>query len=411
MSLSLDSEAFFANRARSVGLTDAHIVSLKNAGVSTMAQLTFFCTFQPGAVDDTPLKDAVTDALALDPAPGAIMIGMRRLHYEAHAMFISDLKAKVTATDEDAPKRIPIAERASRHEEQKNRLNGLRLEGELECSYTTLDLVMQQFERNELKYVTLNLCTSREQEQAGFKKDAVLTLDSEGQIRIKPSSISAKVDTSTDFRIFQAFNRRGLAYDQAQLITYSVRAKWVDSLFAAMQRKPPDGFLPVSFQQVMTSDKELWKKLIEETRSGIVPDAVGNKPIDGAIAKWASSPEIMFFLMPMQGRAANIDYERPWKGDGKGYGKSRQGKGDSFRDSPKGRKGGGKGGKSSGKQDRPRMPEGCEPRTKKGERICIAFNTTNGCKHSKPGQKCHAGLHICAKPSCQGNHSAIGCTS
>ena len=196
-----------------------------------MAALTFFCTYQPGGADDKPLNDAVKDALAVDPVPGPVMIAMRRLHYEAHAMYISDLKNKVAATDEDAPKRIPVQERAARHEEQKARLMGLRLEGELECSYCLLDLVMQQFEKNELRYVILNLCTSREQEQAGFKKDAVLTLDAEGQLKIKPSSISAKVDISTDFRIFQAFNRRGLAYNQAQLITYSVHAKWVDFFF------------------------------------------------------------------------------------------------------------------------------------------------------------------------------------
>jgi len=414
MSLALDSEAFFASRAKSVGLTDAHVASLKTAGVYNMASLTFFCTYQPGGADDTPLKDAVKAALSLDPVPGPVMIAMRRLHYEAHAMYISDLKNKVSSTDEDAPKRIPVQERAARHQEQKNRLQGLRLEGELECSYALLDLVMQQFERNELKYVTLNLCTSREQEQAGFKKDAVLTLDAEGQLKIKPSSIMAKVDTSTDFRIFQAFNRRGLAYDQAQLITYSVHSKWVDFLFSSMQRKQPDGFLPISFQQVMIADKELWKKLIDETRAGIVPDATGVKPLDDALAKWSISPEILFFLMPMQGRS----YQNDSKGEGKGYDRNSKGydrlysgKGNQ-RYNPKGRGGKGdfKGKSGKGKNNGNRMPEGCSGYSKAGERVCIAFNSS-GCQEAKPGQKCSKGLHICAKKSCGGSHSATGCTA
>jgi hypothetical protein len=160
----------------------------------------------------------------------------------------------------------------------------------------------------------------------------------------------------------------------------------------------------------MIADKELWKKLIDETRSGIIPDSAGIKPVDAAMARWSSSPEILFFLTPMQGRSSNsgtTDYEQPWKGDPKGYGK--HSKGDRFRDSPKGYKGSGKGGK--GKQDRPRMPEGCEARTKKGEQICIPFNTTLGCKFAKLGQKCNKGLHICAKQNCHGHHSAIACTS
>jgi hypothetical protein len=414
MSMALESEAFFASRAKSVGLSDAHVQLLKTAGVATMASLTFFCTYQPGGADDAALKDAVKDALTVDLVPGPVMIAMRRLHYEAHAMYISDLKNKVTATDEDAPKRVPVQERAARHEEQKVRLNGLRLEGELECSYALLDLVMQQFERNELRYITLNLCTSREQEQAGFKKDAILTLDSEGQLRIKPSSISAKVDTSTDFRIFQAFNRRGLAYDQAQLITYSTHSKWVDFLFSSMQRKPPEGFLPVSFQQVMTADKELWKKLTDETRAGIVPDAGGVKPLDAAMNKWTTSPEILFFLMPMQGRQS-----QPSAPEGKGnpFGKTFEkwnGKGSDIRYSPKGAKGGkssGKGPKGKQRTEFPRMPEGCVTKTSKGQRICIQFNNSLGCKHAKPGQSCDRGLHICAKPECGGNHSAVGCTA
>ena len=391
-----------------MGLTDDQIDRLKIAGVSSMASMTFFCTYQPGGSDDTPLKDATKAALAIaDDVPGAVMISMRRLHYEAHAMYISDLKNKVTATDEDAPKRIPVQERAARHVEQKNRLVGLRLEGELECSYSLLDLVMQQFERNELKYVTLNLCTSREQEQAGFKKDAVLTLDAEGQLKIKPSSITAKVDTSTDFRIFQAFNRRGLAYDQAQLITFEVHSKWVDFLFSSMQRSPPDGFMQVTFQQVVTADKELWKKLIDETRAGIVSDAGGAKPIDAAMNKWTTSPEILFFLMPMQGRTSQAPYDR----FGKAF-DSQSGKGSS-RFSPKGKGGKGKKGKGKGKFEfeRPRMPEGCTTQTKDGARICIAFNTSLGCKYAKPGQKCDRGLHVCAKATCGGKHSAVGCTA
>ena len=125
MATSLESRAFFEARCKSMGLTDDLVQKLVAAGVSCLANMVFFTTYQPGGQDDTALVQEASKAMALDPLPGGVLIAIRRLHYEAHAMYIADLKLKVSATEEDVPKKMPTAERAARHVEQKKRLRGL----------------------------------------------------------------------------------------------------------------------------------------------------------------------------------------------------------------------------------------------------------------------------------------------
>ena len=174
MSASIESKAFFLSRCQALGFTQVQIEQLKDAGVATMGSMTFYCSYQPGSSDEAPLVKAAVSTFNKDPPESALMIALRRLHYEAHAMFISDLKNRVSATEDEAPKNMPVEERAARHKDQQARLTGISIQGEMECSHALLDLVMQQYEKNELKHVPISQCTSREQELAGYKKDAVL---------------------------------------------------------------------------------------------------------------------------------------------------------------------------------------------------------------------------------------------
>lgn len=272
----------------------------------------------------------------------------------------------------------------------------------MECSHALLDLVMQQYEKNEVKHVPITQCTSRDQELAGYKKDSTISLDSEGQLKLKQPSVQARVDTSTDFRLYQAFNRRGLAYDQANLLPYVQHLKWVDYLFAAMQRKPPEGYAQVSMNQALAADQQLWKKLADSTRDGIVPLATGDYPLQKAMEKWCEHAEVLFFLLPLPkssygAQSSDRQYDS------------------SNRFNPKGSKGKSKGaakGKGKGKSKNsstPKMPEGCVTKTQRGHPLCFAYNSPDGCTGAQPGGKCSRGLHLCARPNCWAKHSAVGC--
>ena len=411
MSLTVDSEPYFKSRAKIIGLDDAQLAALKLSGVDSMASMTFMCNYQPSAPDDKPLIDAVIKIFTKDPPEPKVLLMIRRLHFEAHAVYLSDLKSRVTSTEDEAPRKIPVAERASRHQAQQAKLVGIRLEGEMECSHSLLDAVMQQYERNELKYIPINACTSREQEHAGYKKDPSLSIDSDGQLTLKQGSIQARADTSTDFKMYQSLNRRGLAYDQANLLDYLAHLKWVDYLFAAMQRRVPEGFQSISYQQALRADRELWRKMIDETRAGILPDATGLRPLDDAMAKWMVHSDVLFFLLPMPSSSTgNRDsYQKESQGGfdrnnrfspkgGKGNGKGKYGKGNKGKDGFKGGKG------------QPEMPGGCVRSNDKGQQLCQYFNSARGCRYAKPGGTCRQGLHACARPGCFGSHTAVGCT-
>jgi hypothetical protein len=403
MSSTLESKPFFTARARAVGLSDADIKSLEQAGVTTLAGMAFFCAYQPGTSDDSVLVSATSTALAQDPVPAATMVAMRRIHFESHAMYVADLKSKVMSTEDDTPKRMPNAERATRYLEQKQRLSGLVLEGELECSNSLLDSIMQQFDRDELKYLAISSCTSREQEMSGQKRDPKLALDSEGQLKLKQQPNDARADVSSDMKIKNALTRRGLGYDQAGLISFSTHARWIERIFSVMNRAAPDGYSQITVHQILESDKELWHRITDECRTTIIPVPGLPRPLDLAIEKWMYSPEVSYYLMPMPSRSSSsstttvpkkevIDTITKPKGKGRG-GKGRGGKG--------------RGGKTSSPSTQ--MPAGCTNKTSDGRNLCFAYNSPVGCSYAKPGNACKRGVHICAKPGCGGRHSAVSC--
>ena len=398
MASSLESRAFFESRCKTVGLSEENITRLIDAGVVSLANLAFFCSYQPGAPDDTPLVQAATRVLNQDPLPGGVLIALRRLHYEAHAMYIADLKLKVASTSEDVPKQVPAAERAARHEEQRARITGILLEGEFECSHGLLDQTTQQYERDELRYIQVAQCTSRDQELSGRKRDAALALDAEGQLQVKPSTVHVIADTSTELKLKNALTRRGLAYDQTGLLTFEVHMKWVEKLFSIMQRTVPPGFRSIGISQLLEADRELWRRMAEECRSGIVPQIGAARPMDGAMAALMNSSEVAYYLLPLplpSGRSgSSLPSDTP------------------LHSMPVANKlvknGGKKGGGKSEKKYAP-LPDGCVTKTKEGKKICFPFNTADGCRYAKPGQQCRRGFHLCAKKGCQGKHSATGC--
>jgi hypothetical protein len=405
MSTSLESQAFFSARCKTVGLADDMIDRLKLAGVTSLANLAFFCTYQPGGQDDSSLVEAASKALNVDPVPGPVLIALRRLHYEAHAMYVADLKQKVAATEEDAPKRMPNAERAARHLEQKARLRGICLEGEYECSHSLLDLVSQQYERDELKYVLVSQCTTRDQELTGLKRDAQLSLDSEGQIKVKPACSLATADTTTELKLKNALTRRGIAYDQSGLLDFEIHNRWVDKLFAVQSRHPPPGYKSVGINQLLEADRELWKKMADSCRTGIIPSPGVSRPLDDAMMKYMDSSEVMYYLLPLPSSSSHSENQYGPIRDRKGGGKGDSGK------KGAGKKGSGKKGynKDPVNAESFGWPPGSLPKMKDGTHFCFSFNSRKGCKYAKPGSRCKNGMHLCAKFGCEQKHSAVHC--
>jgi hypothetical protein len=304
---------------------------------------------------------------------------------------------------------MPNVERAARHVEQKARLRGICLEGEYECSHSLLDSVVQQYERDELKYICLSSCTTRDQEVTGLKKDSQLAIDNDGQIKLRPSQSLAIADTSAELRLKNAMLRRAIAYDQSGLIDFEVHNRWIEKLFSAQMRTPPPGYRGITTNQMLEADRMLWKRLADVRRTGIVPIPGVPRPLDEASSKLMDSSEVMYFLLPLPQSTSSRSND---------YGpENRHHNGSRF--SPKGSKGyepkGGKGGKS-GKGNKGGFnpaqlgwPSEQPMKTTDGSRFCFNFNSKRGCKFAKPGQKCRNGSHLCCKYGCGGNHPQFQC--
>lgn len=405
MSTLLDSQSVFVERSKAVGLSQDSIDSLTAAHIDTLNKLAFCSSFRIGNNDDTALIAALNAARTShlgannDATPGDTA-SFRRLHFEASTMSLAELKMRVERTDDSTPKKIPLAERANRYNEQVLRLGGLDLSGDLEPSHALVDMVFQQLEEGTLQYISLDKCTRRSQELHGQKRESVVKVSS-GSLAVSSAEVSLSADLSSEYRIRTAMQRRALAYDQSKLASYSCLMKWVDFLFEQITRPSLPGFQMVTIEQIVQADKRMWLAAAQLTRSGINPTG-SPTPLELALDQARLDPQVTMLLLPLpKGSHSSSSESRPDKMQRTGL--------DSRRPvfDPKGKKGGPKG---SGKKSGPfvKMPQslrGLHYKTKDGNPICFGYNLGN-C--SSTGD-CDRGKHVCMKPFCYGPHPHTAC--
>ena len=407
MASGVESRAVFIARALAIGLERDVVDSFVAYGLATMSQLAFGCAFQPGQQDEAPLTAMINAALGRAPTVGELA-NIRRLWYESHAAVIQDMRGRIERTDNDGPKKLAPAERAARLVAQQSRLTGIVIAGDLEPSFSLLDKVCQQFDLDQLSYIGPEECSCRAQEIVGVKRDPSLKLerDHQGNLKAKEDFWEASSDVASDYKLRQAFTRRSLAYDQANLILFSVSESWIAHLFVLLHKDVPAGYSKVSLAQILKADRELYIAMADRTRASIVPRLINVRPLDAAMVALMHSPEVAYLTLPLpmttvrkgKGRDAPPppnDWPylyRKGKGKGKDKGKSK--------------------GKDRGKDNsKGGPPAGCVARLPDGRNICFGYNGARGCAahNVEPGGRCRFGFHICGRAGCHGNHSMVGC--
>ena len=156
-----------------------------------------------------------------DPLPSAFQISViRRLVYESQNVSIADLKSRVEPSTEVQARKLPVAERLVRQEEQSRRLVGLQFTPHNTPGNACVDEVVNMIENNTLKYIPLNRWVSRSQEMAQRKNDPAVSLDSGGNLKVSGKTPELTCDTSGLYALRQAFHRRALAFDLGHLATF-----------------------------------------------------------------------------------------------------------------------------------------------------------------------------------------------
>ena len=174
--------------------------------------------------------------LGTAPAMGEAA-AVRHLHFEAEIIITASLKAAVEnpTSDTPTPKPIPPAEKYARMRNLRANLTGVNIEGAMEPANALIEECVQQYESKILKYVEPARCVSREAELLSVKTDKKLQLNQNSVLTVKESSKIPDADTNSAFALLQCFKRRGIAYEFAQLISYTEHERYTDALFLMTQ--------------------------------------------------------------------------------------------------------------------------------------------------------------------------------
>ena len=400
MAGAVDSQAVFAEAATRVGFGPTHLAQLLAAELDTLAKLAFSCAFTPGAADDRPLQDLQQAVFgAAGPVSPGVAAMFRRLHFEAFAIASADLRVRLDPSPDQAPRRLPTAERAVRQARQQQQLQGMTLTGELEPAHCLVDSACQALEDGVLGYIPWEQCLTRTQELLGVRRDAALRVDGQGGLRLVPGSIAATASLATDLGVYQALTRRGLAYDLACVMSYSTHDFWVQKLFRHLQAPAPPGYAPTSMAQLQRADRALFERVGEQTRSGIRADATGQLPVDVGFMLTMQEADISFHLLPLPLRSAPAKVPAARQPAHPQQQQAQQ--------QQPAAKAPGTGGKNSKGKGSGQPPPANQP-TKKlktnynghpnklnGNPICYGFNNPPGCQGQVTGGKCSRGLHVC----------------
>ena len=159
----VDSKAHLLKRCSDVGMSERATTQLVQNNLDTMGKLAFSIG-QPGQpLDNAEFENYARNTLGalMSQADAAVL---KRLVFEGHTLVLGQLRELVTDPNAAANRKLPAIEREHRMADLKRRLTGVVLERQLEPSHELLELMMQQKESNQLNYVQLERCTSREWE-------------------------------------------------------------------------------------------------------------------------------------------------------------------------------------------------------------------------------------------------------
>ena len=209
----LDSKASFLKHCRGAGLAESWAQAFVTQGVDTLGKLAYAVGVPGVQVSD----DALTEFLGKVRPGSAPTLGDRaaisRTLFEAQTLTRASLRPGVQG--EEAPKKVPVAERSTRLAEQAKRLLGLTLEGPLQPAYAIYDRFATMLSDGEVRYVPPEQCITREEELQGAKPAKTLQLDSLRTGLCVKDAEETPLTTSVvcNLALFQALTRRDLAAD------------------------------------------------------------------------------------------------------------------------------------------------------------------------------------------------------
>ena len=395
----IESEAVFEARLRACGL-ETRAADFKARGWSTLSTFAFSSSWAPGTGDDSNFVAQVLRPL-LGSATHVDVPKVRKLYFEAYTMVAADLKSKLDAgpdQDGNKVKKIAAVERKARWEDLKGKYPHISFTEQMEPAHQVIDKFHGMRIDGELRFVAAHEIPTQEQELQNVKTEEMIKKDASGHLRAHDESRVPDADVRTDLRMRQAYMRRGIALEIADIMTMTVHEKLIEKLFQEYQREPPPGWAAVSLRQLADADRRMWK-LMSEKLTDLGRDAHGERLADKALKECMVDPAFLTLLLPLPGARASgsMQGEQEMPDSGVGAGKRKlQKENAKLRERLKAAEEEAKKPKVVKPQVKKmpiKMPKelwGLDPMKNK-ERICFGYQMGT-CKQS--GDKCDKGLHI-----------------
>lgn len=394
-----DSEAAFEQHCKRISPDGALFTLLSGQRISSLSALAFASGTPQSPPTDEQFREFATGLNGGNDMTYGELAALRRLHFEAAAIVMAELKSRATDTTGESSRKLPIAEKTARLREQEARLSGLRIRGELQPSFALVDLIAQMKESNCVTWVPPSRCSKRDSEVQNSMKEKPITLSLEQQmVKLATVDEHISVDTSTDLQLQWALQRRGLAFDQCGLISYEEHEIWVQQLLGHLTRDAPAGFARVSVSQVIRADREIFTVMAQEIQGTLQPDPRGNYPMEEKLKTLRTDPRVTMFLLPLP-KSASKDSEKTTSTSTKTPPPAAA---PAVKPAKKARP------SAKAKTLCPQELKGFQQRDPSGNAICWAYNLKGGCKNEVTNGRCKKGVHCCIKCH-KTNHSLVTC--
>ncbi|CAE7733938.1 unnamed protein product [Symbiodinium necroappetens] len=209
-----------------------------------------------GKVCETPSEESLTGLIqteGAEPSRGSIA-AVRHLVFEAQTLLVSQTKALVENREAETKDLAP-AERRERIKTQSQRLAGITMSGQSECSFASYDLCMKLLTENCVSYLAPSKFITREAELRADKPRKELDLQHSTLI-VKEREPDQVCDTSTALSLHHALHRRSLALDLIGVTDYFKVQAFVDFLMAHLHRSLPQAVAPLQ------SNRSCWPTVL-----------------------------------------------------------------------------------------------------------------------------------------------------
>ena len=136
------------------------------------------------------------------------------------------------------------------------------------------------------------------QSQTKHKSKQIITLQ-QGALRSVSSHQIAYVDTSTELRLFFALQRRHVAFELVDLLTWEACQLWLDKLMASLVHEPFVAGQSLNLTQILRADREIFTLMASEFSGSLVAEKDKEPPLDSMFRRLMHDPRVNVHLIAM----------------------------------------------------------------------------------------------------------------